>query len=172
MANNPKHMDNLKNIEQSNDEATMNGRKGGIANGKAQRLNIRLAKAAKYIDKQNLRQDKRAFKNAWKIRHIMAITSKKEELYEELKTLIEKMRMIRDCGSDSLAVLAIANNPLLAISKPEVVIKAQSEVWDRTEGKAVQSIVTTDSTIRKTKVVSEEDIKKEKEAMSKGFGDE
>lgn len=131
MPNNPNHMDNLTGSNGfTTDTASINGAKGGRAAGRANKLNKRLAKAASFIDKQNLRKDKKDFKLLWKSREL-------EEVRESLKVLIEKMRIIRYCGSDALTVLAIANNPLLALTKPEVVIKAQAEVWDRREGKAL-----------------------------------
>ncbi len=150
MANNPNHMDNLTSSDGfTTDTASINGKKGAIAKGRADRLNVRLAKAASFIDKQNLRKDKRDFRLLWKKRNTGMIESPinndlrtqgelRIELREDLKILIEKMRIIRYCGSDALTVLAIANNPLLALTKPEVVIKAQAEVWDRREGKSVQ----------------------------------
>ena len=161
-------MDNLEKREATQfvagEEQVITARKGGVAKGKADRLNVRLAKAASFIDKQNLRKDKRDFRLLWKKRNsgIIENTTQnelvtqeelREELRENLKILIEKMRIIRYCGSDALTVLAIANNPLLALTKPEVVIKAQAEVWDRREGKAVQesklsgSLQTTNITI-------------------------
>ncbi len=169
MANNPKHMDNLTSDNQftSGDKHSIIARKGGVAKGKADRLNTRLLKAATFIDRQNLRKDKKDFKLLWKSRNMKH--EKQDEIRESLKVLIEKMRMIRYCGSDSLAILAIANNPLLALTKPEVVIKAQAELWDRTEGKAIQSVVTTGSNIREKIVVTQEELDEEAKRMQEEF---
>lgn len=172
MANN----ENLKNIELSHEEAARNGKKGGIASGESRRLNKRLANLTKHTNRLSLTKHKRMFRKLWKVKKGYASKDGKlvteEDVKEEIRDIIENMRIIKDCGSDVLNIVAIANSPYLAISKPEVVIKAQAELWDRREGKSIQSIFTTGSEVRKTIVLTEKELEEEEKSMLKEFEDE
>lgn len=164
MANNPNHMDNLTPFEESKrDRSVKAGEKGGIASGEARRLNKRLANLTKYTDRQTLTKHKRKLRKLWKVRNKGFIEGDKEitgeQVREEIADIIENMRIIKDCGGDVLNIVAIANSPYLAISKPGVVIKAQAELWDRQEGKATQNIVNSGSIETKTIYIKEKEDK-------------
>ncbi len=140
MANN----ENLKSIgDRTTSEQQEITKKGGIASGEARRLNARLANLTKYTDRLSLTKHKRKLRKLWKVRKNGFIEGDKkitgEQVRDEIRDIIENMRIIKDCGGDVLNIVAIANSPYLAVSKPEVVIKAQSELWDRQEGKPKQS---------------------------------
>lgn len=162
-----------KDSNQSQEEAKRNGKKGGIASGEARRLNARLANLTKHTDRLSLTKLKRKLRKLWKVRKDgfkegdTKIAG--EQVRDEIRDIIENIRIVKDCGGDVLNIVAIANNPYLAVSKPEVVIKAQSELWDRTEGKAIQSVVTTGSRIRETVVVTQEELDEEALRMQEEF---
>jgi len=177
MANNPNLSEDGKNTQFNNRtgiELASNGKKGGIASGKARRLNARIAKAIKYRDNQNLKQDKIDFRKAWKLRHRQVGKDNIEEFREDLRVLIEKIRMIQDCGQDVFNIISIADDPVLMKTKPEVVIKAQSELWDREEGKPQQSIVTTGSSsiIREKVAFTQKQMEDMKAKMHREFDEE
>lgn len=174
-------MTNNKNLLNGKDTqfSSLNGegtaRNAGIASGEARRLNKRLANLTKYTDRQTLTKHKRKLRKLWKVRNKGFIEGYKEitgeQVREEIADIIENMRIIKDCGGDVLNIVAIANSPYLAISKPEVVIKAQAELWDRQEGKAIQKIETAGSELRKTILVTKEELEEEEKEMLKEFED-
>lgn len=116
----------------SKEEAKAMGRKGGLASVASRRakknLSERIKLALTISTNENLKSIKREIKDCWPNRRM-------KDNKTLLKTLIAQAKTIRECGIDVYNILKIAERP----ESQEIGMKAASMLWDREEGKPVQS---------------------------------
>lgn len=144
MANN----ENLTPFNESKrEESVTAGKKGGIASGKARRERKEYAEQLKIVIELGTER---------------ALELAKEANNDKVIKMIEEGGLL---AFEHLNILMDQSN------KPEVRLKALDMMIDRLEGKPIQSVVTTGSTIKETIVVTKEELEAEEKAMSEEFSD-
>lgn len=146
------HKDLVPLNKRTKEEQRRITRMGGIASGKSRRdkksLSDRIKLALKISTNENLKVIKK------QIREVLPNRNKANNK-EVLKTLLAQARVMKDCGVDVYNILKIAESP----ETQEMALKATNALWDREEGKAIQSIVSNNSTeVKNTVLVTKEEI--------------
>lgn len=122
----------IPNNKRTPKELRENARKGGIKSGQSRRakknLSERIKLALTISTNENLKCIKREIKQYWPNRRM-------EEKRVLLRTLIAQAKTIRECGVDVYNILKIAEQP----HTQEIGLRAASILWDREEGKPIQS---------------------------------
>jgi len=163
MANN-ENLRPIKKGELSKEEAKSRGSLGGKNSVRSRRANKNLAERIKLALTISTNENLKVLKKS--IRELLPNRHKKENK-ESLKTLLAQARVMKDCGIDVYNMIKIAQAP----ETQEIALKATNSLWDREEGKAIQSVITTGSTVKEKVVVTQEELDKEAADMKKGFED-